>query len=83
MVDEGINDSDFILVQEQNFAKNGDIVVVSVDNESTVKRIYFKSKSNLNEKVELRPSNSDLKSMFYDASEISIKGIVVGLVRKF
>ena len=51
MVDEGINDSDFILVQEQNFAKNGDIVVVSVDNESTVKRIYFKSKSNLNEKL--------------------------------
>lgn len=85
MIEEGINDSDFILVQEQNHAKNGDIVVVSVDNEATVKRIYYKSKSNSNEnqKVELRPSNSNLKSFFYDPDQISIKGIVVGLVRKF
>lgn len=85
MIEEGINDSDFILVQEQNHAKNGDIIVASVDNEATVKRIYYKSKSNLNEKqkIELRPSNSKLKSFFYDPEQITIKGIVVGLVRKF
>ncbi|MBL7545220.1 MAG: repressor LexA [Bdellovibrionaceae bacterium] len=85
MIEEGINDSDFILVQEQSYAKNGDIVVASVDNEATVKRIYYKAKSNLNEsqKIELRPSNSRLKSFFYDPSEVIIKGIVVGLMRKF
>ncbi len=85
MIDEGINDSDYILVQEQSHAKNGDIVVASVDNEATVKRIYFKTKSNLNEnqKIELRPSNSQMKSFFYDPSQVAIKGIVVGLVRKF
>lgn len=83
MIDEGINDKDYILVQEQNHAKNGDIVVVSVDNEATVKRIYFKSKQNLNEKIELRPSNSNLKSFFYEPNQIVIKGIVVGLLRKF
>lgn len=85
MIEEGINDSDFILVQEQNYAKNGDIVVASVDNEATVKRIYYKSKSNPNEKhkIELRPSNSKLKSFFYDPDQVIIKGIVVGLVRKF
>jgi repressor LexA len=85
MIEEGINDKDFILVQEQSHAKNGDIVVASVDNEATVKRIYFKSKSNHNEnqKVELRPSNSKMKSLFYDHDQVIIKGIVVGLVRKF
>tara|TARA_B110001454_G_scaffold124375_1_gene116035 strand:- start:20270 stop:21076 length:807 start_codon:yes stop_codon:yes gene_type:complete len=85
MIEEGINDSDFILVQEQSHAKNGDIIVASVDNEATVKRIYYKSKSNLNEKqkIELRPSNSKLKSFFYDPEQVTIKGIVVGLVRKF
>lgn len=83
MIDEGINDSDFILVQEQSYAKNGDIVVASVDNEATVKRIYFISKPNLNEKIELRPSNSGLKSFFYEPEQVLIKGIVVGLLRKF
>ncbi len=82
MVDEGINDSDYILVQEQNHAKNGDIVVASVDNESTVKRIYYKTKQGHNE-VELRPSNSTLKSFFYQPSQVVVKGIVVGLMRKF
>ncbi len=82
MIDEGINDSDYILVQEQTHAKNGDIVVASVDNESTVKRIYYKSKQNHNE-IELRPSNSSLKSFFYEPGEVTIKGIVVGLLRKF
>lgn len=82
MIDEGINDSDYILVQEQSHAKNGDIVVASVDNESTVKRIYYKTKQNQNE-VELRPSNSSLKSFFYQPNDVTIKGIVVGLLRKF
>lgn len=85
MIEEGINDADFILVQEQSHAKNGDIIVASVDNEATVKRIYYKSKSNHNEnqKIELRPSNSKLKSFFYDPDQVTIKGVVVGLVRKF
>lgn len=82
MVDEGINDNDFILVQEQSHAKNGDIIVASVDNEATVKRIYY-SKSKENQKIELRPSNSQMKSFFYEPSQVVIKGIVVGLVRKF
>jgi repressor LexA len=81
MVDEGINNNDFILVQEQNHAKNGDIIVASVDNEATVKRIYYKTKEG--PKIELRPSNSQMKSFFYEPSQVVIKGIVVGLIRKF
>lgn len=78
MIDEGINNQDYILVQQQDHAKSGDIVVATVDNESTVKRIYF-GKSDM---VELRPANSRLKSMFFPSNEIQIKGVVVGLVRK-
>lgn len=82
MIEEGINNNDFILVQEQAHAKSGDIVVASVDNESTVKRIYYRSKNNHHE-IELRPSNSQLKSFFYEPEQVAIKGIVVGLLRKF
>ncbi len=85
MIDEGINPHDLILVQEQSSAKNGDIIVASVDNEATVKRIFFNSSAKKQEVplIELRPSNKTMKSLFYPANEVQIRGIVVGLIRKF
>ncbi|MEK2689093.1 transcriptional repressor LexA [Bdellovibrio sp. GT3] len=86
MIDDGIFDEDIILVQEQKSAGNGDIVVATVDNEATVKRIYLRARpeSGVSEKqVELRPSNSTMKSMWYSPDQVEIRGIVVGLIRKF
>ncbi|MEK2646929.1 transcriptional repressor LexA [Bdellovibrio sp. BCCA] len=86
MIEDGIFDEDIILVQKQESASNGDIIVATVDNEATVKRLYLRARpdSGSNEKmVELRPSNSTMKSMWYSPEEVSIRGIVVGLIRKF
>jgi repressor LexA len=105
MIEDGILDGDTILVQKQDYANNGEIVVALIENEATVKRIYFdkssKPKSHLSLKtfdehdqefnstlekppqVELRPSNSDMNTMWFDAHKVSIEGIVVGLSRKF
>ncbi len=86
MIEDGIFDEDIILVQKQESATNGDIVVATVDNEATVKRIYLRPRpdSDSSERmVELRPSNSSMKSMWYSPEEVSIRGIVVGLIRKF
>lgn len=78
MIEEGILDGDFLLVQDQSTADNGNLIIASVNNEATVKRIYKKSSQ-----IELRPSNSNLKSMWYSADEVAIRGIVVGLIRTF
>jgi repressor LexA len=90
MIEDGILDGDIILVQKQSTASNGDIVVASVDNESTVKRFYAPKQSasgsdagNKKHLVELRPSNSELKSMWYSPDQVSIQGLVTGLFRKF
>lgn len=86
MIEDGIFDEDIILIQKQDSASNGDIVVATVENEATVKRIYVRARpeSGSSEKmVELRPSNSTMKSMWYSPDEVSIRGIVVGLLRKF
>lgn len=86
MIEDGIFDDDIILIQKQDSASNGDIIVATVDNEATVKRIYIRPRpeSGSSEKmVELRPSNSKMKSMWYSPEEVSIRGIVVGLIRKF
>lgn len=86
MIEDGIFDEDIILIQEQKSATNGDIIVATVDNEATVKRFYLRSRpdSDIKQKqVELRPSNSSMKSMWFAPEQVEIRGIVVGLIRKF
>ncbi len=43
MIEDGIFDGDIILVQKQASASNGEIIVASIDNESTVKRFFLKN----------------------------------------
>jgi len=85
MIDDGIFDGDLILVQKQTTASNGEIIVASVDGESTVKRFYFQNSPDRSseKKVELRPANSSMKSMWYPPHQVKIQGVVVGLIRKF
>jgi repressor LexA len=92
MIDDGIFDGDIILVQKQSHANNGEIIVASVENEATVKRIFMNTKPNpevlkenlSNDKlIELRPANSSMQSMWYPSQQVEIQGIVVGLIRKF
>lgn len=83
MIDDGIHDGDILLVQKQTTATNGEIVVASVENESTVKRFYLRDKDSSGKIVELKPANSSMKSMWYPPQQVKIQGIVVGLVRKF
>jgi repressor LexA len=89
MIDDGILDGDVILVQRQASAGNGEIVVAVVDDEATVKRLYLHRSGGAergfqNDRViELRPANSSMTSMWFDPGQVQIKGIVVGLIRKF
>lgn len=86
MINEGIMDGDTILVQQQNNATNGDLVVATVDNEATVKRFFLRTPprgSHDELMVELRPANEKLQSIWYSPYEVSIQGILVGLLRKF
>lgn len=86
MIEDGIFNEDVILIQKQNSAINGDIVVATVDNEATVKRLYLRAQPNSDsteKMVELRPSNSAMKSMWYSPEQVEIRGIVIGLIRKF
>jgi repressor LexA len=82
MIEDGIFNGDTILVQRQSYASDGEIIVAVVNNEATVKRIYRKLK-NGKPLVELRPSNSDLNSFWYSPEKVDIRGIVVGLIRKY
>jgi len=85
MIEDGIFDGDVILVQKQNTARNNEIVVASVEQESTVKRFFIHTKPPNSDgcSIELRPANAKMQSMWYQPHQVQIKGIVTGLIRKF
>lgn len=87
MIEDGIHDGDIILVQKQATASNGEIVVASIENESTVKRYFLKNnpdpETGSEKMIELRPANSSMTSMWYSPQQVDIQGVLVGLIRRF
>jgi repressor LexA len=77
MIEDGIFDGDYVVIEKVNQAHNGEIVVALVDdNLATLKRFYKNG-----EHVELRPANATMSPIF--PKTLKIQGRVVGLVRKF
>jgi repressor LexA len=82
MIEEGIFDGDTLVVQSHKVARDGDLVVASIDQEATVKRFFQKPKAD-EKSVELRPANKRLTSMWYHPSQVEIKGLVKALLRSY
>lgn len=96
MIEDGILDGDFLIVQSQKSANKGDTIVAMVEEEATVKN-FFKHSADQSKKlspeekafvksgrnIELRPANSSMRSMFYSPKDVNIQGVLVGLVRKY
>lgn len=77
MIEDGILDGDFVVIEKMNEAINGDIVVAIVDdNLATLKKFF-----NENGRIVLRPANSEMSPIY--PNHLTIQGKVVGLVRKF
>ena len=76
MIDAGILDGDIIVVREQNNAENGEIVVAMIEDEATVKRIYYEKT-----RVRLQPENQFMEPIY--AENAQVIGKVVGLFRMF
>ena len=75
MVDAGILEGDYVVVQRRDEARDGEIVVALVgDDEATVKR-YFRESDH----IRLQPENSSMEPILAD--DVQILGRVVGLFR--
>jgi repressor LexA len=76
MIDALIDDGDFVIVQPQATARDGDIVVALLeDNGVTLKR-YFREK----DRIRLQPANAEMEPIY--ATEVQIQGKVVGVIRR-
>lgn len=77
MIEEGIHDGDYVVIEKTSNVANGDIVVAIVDdNLATLKKFYKE-----NDRVVLRPANSTMEPIY--PNSLIIQGKCVGLVRRF
>lgn len=76
MINAGIFDGDYIMVQEQNTAYNNDIVVALINNETATVKRFFKEK----DIIRLQPENDTMEPIY--EKNVSILGKVVGVYRK-
>src|SRR5665648_85740 len=76
MIGAGILDGDFIIVRQQNEARNGEIVVALIGEEATVKRFYKERTL-----IRLQPENPSMEPIY--SQNVSILGKVVGVFRTF
>ena len=79
MIDAGINDGDLAIIKKQSTANNGDIVVaLTNENEATLKR--FRKRGDT---IALEAANEAFETRIYSAGQISIQGILIGLIRQY
>jgi repressor LexA len=80
MIGDGILPGDYVFVKKQLHAEDGDIVVAMIDEEATVKRVYFEG-----DRVRFQPSNPRMAPIYVRESDFRstmILGVVVGVYRK-
>lgn len=79
MIEECICDGDYVIVEHRNWADNGDMVIAMLDHkEATVKKFYREGDA-----IRLQPANHEMEPIMVDPKELSIHGVVVGVLRKY
>lgn len=77
MIDEGIYDGDYVIVEENSSPRNGQVVVALLDNSfATLKKFYKEAN-----RIKLQPANSSMKPIY--AKDVLVQGVVRAVIRKF
>ena len=80
MIDEQIRDGDFVIVNEKNTADNGEMVIALIDGTSATVKKFYRERDG---RIRLQPANETMNPIYVHENDISIQGIVVGVLRRF
>jgi len=79
MVEDGIFDGDWVVVEERDTADNGEMVVALIDGEeATLKRLEKRG-----DRVVLHPANAAYEPQVYRPEQVTIQGVVVSQMRRY
>lgn len=77
MIEDGIFDGDYIIIEKIENPKNGDIVIALVDNDTATLKRFYREKDH----IRLQPANSNFKPI--RSKKVVVQGRVRGVIRKF
>ncbi len=77
MIEAHIADGDFVIIQKQETARDGQIVAVLDDDNAATLKKFFRDKG----RVRLEPANKTMKPIYRD--NVKVLGILAGVVRKY
>ena len=77
MIEDGILDGDFVVIEEADQARDGDIVVAMIENGVVTLKRFFKEK----DRIRLEPANAAMQPIF--AKNVVIQGKCVAVIRRY
>ena len=79
MIEDHIQDGDYVIVERRDVAENGETVVALIDNDRATLKRFYREKG----RVRLQPAHPDMKPIIVREGDFAIQGVVVGVLRKF
>ncbi len=80
MIDEQIRDGDFVVVNERRGVDNGETVIAMLNgNGATVKKFYREKDG----RIRLQPANETMSPLYVHENDVTIQGVVVGVLRRY
>ncbi len=80
MIDEQICDGDFVIVNERQSADNGEMVIAMLQGTSATVKKFYRERDG---RIRLQPANEMMQPIYVHENDISIQGVVVGVMRKY
>ena len=80
MIEEQIRDGDYVIVEDRQTARDGEMVIALLDGENaTLKKFYRESGGT----IRLQPANSAMRPIYVDEEDVRVRGVVIGVLRKY
>ena len=79
MIDDGILDGDYVVMDPRQEAHNGEMVVALINNQEATLKRYYREK----DRVRLQPANSAIAPIYINDGDLRIQGVVVGIWRRY
>lgn len=79
MIEDHIQDGDYVIVERREDAENGETVVALLNNENATLKRFYRERG----RIRLQPSNPDMQPIIVKQGDLKIQGVVIGVMRKF
>ena len=80
MIDAQISDGDFVVINERQSADNGEMVIAMTNGGGATCKKFYREKDG---RIRLQPANEAMDPIYVHENDVTIQGIVVGVLRRY